>query len=821
MQADPVYDAPETPSARQPSHKSSLTKVSVLDRLIFTHSVWLQLSLNSATSLHILQRESPGIFLVRKSATSQKKVLSVRLSDDSDPSFVHDFVLNEDSINSTFSLEGSGVTFGDLFHLISFYCVSRDVLPFTLKLPLAIATARSHKKLKTISHLGIEFWSSALNVREPPAPEEWGGESPQESGPPDFVLQSPLRTRPPGEVGRAGWNGALSFVNPLFGPEDPGGDKRSQFKRSFKVRVSTETSSPLSPPTQPPPPVPWQGGSPQPSPGPPRSASSEDDASYKRPKTPVPPPRLRKKLRSLERGPAPPLEAPLPPTAEETYRVPAPAGLPLTLRAQVGGGQRLSDASSSCASEADGLGLLYGKSPPPISKVYSQSLSSLEGEEEEEPHDPRPPPRRSRSVRWMVRAPFRKMSEVFSSFSSPEKKLVRGIEERSRDRHTYLGGLVQDFLGSLREGKGSQSSSSELLQTIRQFMTHVKMFLEHSTELDQTIEPFIEDEEEKEHLLEVAMHKSVLKPLRRSILACLREFHTADGSLQQLRHNAQLVRETGPQSLGLRASVKDTAPIEKIRQKFLLMQKTYSPIKKVNFLLQACKLIYEKLEGAAGEACGADEFLPTLSYIIAECDLPELSLEVEYMMELLDQSELMGEGGYYLTSLYASTVELQSFHVDRVVIGISNEIRHSLKQWHKRRRTYDPMPSVNDFQNFIRVAYRDPNNGCTAKTLVVRPTETAEGLCRLCAEKFKVQDSAAHGLFLVVNDSWQLLAGDALPQHIKSELKGQDDSSGYYHFVYRPVDQERPAPPRGNRRLLRDNAIDLGGDLAAEEPDRA
>ncbi|GCB86538.1 hypothetical protein scyTo_0027291 [Scyliorhinus torazame] len=89
------------------------------------------------------------------------------------------------------------------------------------------------------------------------------------------------------------------------------------------------------------------------------------------------------------------------------------------------------------------------------------------------------------------------MSEVFGSFSSPEKKLVRAVEERSRDRHTYLGGLVQDFLASLREGRGAQSSSSELLQSIRQFMTHVKMFLEHSSELDQTIEAFIEDKEEK------------------------------------------------------------------------------------------------------------------------------------------------------------------------------------------------------------------------------------------------------------------------------------------------------------------------------------
>lgn len=39
-------------------------------------------------------------------------------------------------------------------------------------------------------------------------------------------------------------------------PGDLGPTKREKFKRSFKVRVSTETSSPLSPPAVPPPPVP-------------------------------------------------------------------------------------------------------------------------------------------------------------------------------------------------------------------------------------------------------------------------------------------------------------------------------------------------------------------------------------------------------------------------------------------------------------------------------------------------------------------------------------------------------------------------------------
>uniref|UniRef100_A0A3P8WVJ6 SH2 domain-containing protein n=1 Tax=Cynoglossus semilaevis TaxID=244447 RepID=A0A3P8WVJ6_CYNSE len=59
--------------------RGSLRSISVLDRLLLTVPVWLQLSINPATALHILQREPPGTFLVRKSRTSQKNVLCVHI----------------------------------------------------------------------------------------------------------------------------------------------------------------------------------------------------------------------------------------------------------------------------------------------------------------------------------------------------------------------------------------------------------------------------------------------------------------------------------------------------------------------------------------------------------------------------------------------------------------------------------------------------------------------------------------------------------------------------------------------------------------------
>lgn len=48
-----------------------------------------------------------------------------------------------------------------------------------------------------------------------------------------------------------------------------------------------------------------------------------------------------------------------------------------------------------------------------------------------------------------------------------------------------------------------------------------------------------------------------------------------------------------------------------------------------------------------GRMYGADDFLPVLTYVIAQCDMLELDSEIEYMMELLDPSLLHGEGNVF------------------------------------------------------------------------------------------------------------------------------------------------------------------------------
>lgn len=59
-----MYDYPDAQSVgekRSCPQRGSLKSISVLDRLLLTYPVWLQLSINSATALHILQREPPGV----------------------------------------------------------------------------------------------------------------------------------------------------------------------------------------------------------------------------------------------------------------------------------------------------------------------------------------------------------------------------------------------------------------------------------------------------------------------------------------------------------------------------------------------------------------------------------------------------------------------------------------------------------------------------------------------------------------------------------------------------------------------------------------
>ncbi|CAH2253173.1 ras and Rab interactor 2 isoform X1 [Pelobates cultripes] len=794
---------------RDSGYESVSYKPSILDRLLHTHPVWLQLGLSDDKVLDVLQDQPPATFLVRKSTKLQKKVLSLRVPNES-TSCLQEFIIREYSY--TFFLEGSGISFPDIFRLIAFYCISRDVLPFTLKLPHAIAKAKTEAELDELAQLGIGFWKSSTNKKPkytPPSPKPI---------PHNYVNreshQLPLingvhsiRTRTPSELECCQTNGALCFINPLFlkvHSQDSGGSLKRESTRTQGTNGIERTKSP--PPRPPPPSINSHRSSLQLSRAVKQEASMPETVIHSRNGSldspskntaPIPPPRLKKQATinrwqsndinstfngsscgsSMESQPG---ESP-PQKTNENMNL--NKNCDISARATLLN-QRLSDMSISTSS-SDSFD--YDRMVPPFYEG-----DSLEYCEEESDQESMSPPVKSRSKRGtsiafsrIMKSHLRKVSGVFNSLMTPEKKMIKKIAAMSRDKRTYFGCLVQDYISFLQENKECHVSSTDMLLTIRQFMTQVKNYLSQSSELDPPIESLI-PEDQIDTVLEKAMHKCILKPLKNHIATMLKQFRLSDGSWKELKENLLLVRERTPQELGVLTPTPESMDVEKIQIKFLTMQKMYSPDKKVMLLLKICKLIYTCMENNSGRMYGADDFLPVLTYVIAQCDMLEIDTEIEYMMELLDPVLLHGEGGYYLTSAYGALSLIKNFREEQASRLLNSETRDTLKQWHKRRTTNRTIPSIDDFQNYLRVALQEVDTGCTGKTLIVKPYTTTEDVCQMCAQRFKVQDPESYGLFLFIDDTWQQLSEDTYPQKIKAELHSRPNLQ-VFHFVYKRI----------------------------------
>lgn len=96
----------------------------------------------------------------------------------------------------------------------------------------------------------------------------------------------------------------------------------------------------------------------------------------------------------------------------------------------------------------------------------------------------------------------------------------------------------------------------------------------------------------------------------------------------------------------------------------------------------------QSVSWAPPEPLGADAFLPALTEeLIWSPDIGETQLDVEFLMELLDPGELLGEAGYYLTTWFGALHHIAHYQPDaeRAPQGLSSEARASLRQWHSRR----------------------------------------------------------------------------------------------------------------------------------------
>ncbi|XP_019060797.1 ras and Rab interactor 3 [Fukomys damarensis] len=810
--------------------------VSILEKLIKTCPIWLQLGLDRAEVTRILHREVAGLFLVRQDGSIKRLVLCVHVPSPSDcSSAVLEYPIREEK--SILYLEGSVLVFEDIFKLIAFYCVSRDLLPFTLRLPQAILEANSFTDLETISNLGLGFWDSSLNSRgggRPPEPPK----DPAPGGPVTSSLRSTAHyANCSCEIELSIGNDRLWFVNPIFIedcgsalPADlsPPGSCLSRPEPGTSDAATSPTSrwAPRRPPPPPPAPSParapglpapacplpssppvsaphlpshvpgptdhpnqppmtacerlphpaaglsvfWEremkpGSAPspsQPTPAPPlptkktlpavpprrrisdrlsledQSAGmvaegdqpglsratpltlppqgalgspgdgpqrtseqgqeaeakasdlvSTPDPPRKTRQPPVPPPRKKRISQQLPSVLSSPPESAKTPTKEVASVKPIPgegqaaalqSGTPHLHAQTTACAQSSPEFKGSLASLSDSLGV-------PSSAVDQDSYSTSSAEEELDFSSPSVKKKPSMILdKARHRLSFASFTNVFHAFLSNNRKLYKKVVELAQDKGSYFGSLVQDYKVYSLEMMARQTSSTEMLQEIRTMMTQLKSYLLQSTELKALVDPALHTEEELEAIVESALYKCVLKPLKEAIDSSLHELHSQDGSLRQLKENQQVVLATTTTDLGVTTSVPEVPVMEKISQKLAAMHKAYSPEKKISILLKTCKLIYDSMAlGNPGKPYGADDFLPVLMYVLARSNLTEMLLDVEYMMELMDPALQLGEGSYYLTTTYGALEHIKNYDKITVTRQLSVEVQDSIHRWERRR----------------------------------------------------------------------------------------------------------------------------------------
>lgn len=536
-------------------------------------------------------------------------------------------------------------------------------------------------------------------------------------------------------------------------------------------------------------------------------ASQPDGISELPPKPrqpPVPPPRKKRLSRQLASAlPIPQESAELPAEGEGTPEEKPPPGLaregqwpPSPAAGTRSGPQAPASARPQSAPELKGsLASLAESVGAPASggvATDQDSYSTSSTEEELEPMGSAAMRKKSSLILGKARhrLSLASVSSVFRALLSTNRKLYKKVVELAQDKASYFGSLVQDYKVYSLEMMARQTSSTELLQEIRTMMTQLKSYLLQSTELTALADPALHADEELEAIVESALYKCVLKPLREAINTCLHEIHTKDCSLQQLKENQQVVLGTTTTDLGVTTSVPEVAVMEKILQKFASMHKAYSPEKKISTLLKTCKLIYDSMAlGNPGKPYGADDFLPVLMYVLARSNLTDMLLDVEYMMELMDPALQLGEGSYYLTTTYGALEHIKNYDKITVTRQLSVEVQDSIHRWERRRTLNKARASRSSVQDFICVSYLEPEQ--QARTLASRSDTLAEALCAQCAEKFEVPHPQDHRLFVLVDGRCFQLADEALPHRIKGYLLRSEPKRDF-HFVYRPLDGGGP-----------------------------
>ena len=361
------------------------------------------------------------------------------------------------------------------------------------------------------------------------------------------------------------------------------------------------------------------------------------------------------------------------------------------------------------------------------------------------------------------------------------------------------------------------------MRNIRQFMNGIKNYLVKHGEgqLDQTINNERTKLKPNEFLnidaiLESALHRLVIKPLKNFLYQLFITEYTKNGSLKVLSQNIKEAQTKSPQELGVRPELlsMDSKTMIEIQKHLCRLQQSYSPLKKLEHLLATISTIYNTIRHKLKKrsttesngqskseyaSFGADDFLPVLIYVLIHCGVISAEIEADYMLGLLQSSILSGEGGYYLTTLSSAVNALKHMNQSSTDCCTTNSSTHSTEisgptnanpnanpvlrmnssssensvsstSGGHSPYTQIKLPMIADQKAYLKIMIPDEFTSSIAmKTLPMRPNMTTKEVCKMIAHKFKITNAEDFGLFKVVNGDETQLNDTDLPQFIKAQ----------------------------------------------------
>ncbi|XP_052273588.1 uncharacterized protein LOC127873694 isoform X4 [Dreissena polymorpha] len=350
----------------------------------------------------------------------------------------------------------------------------------------------------------------------------------------------------------------------------------------------------------------------------------------------------------------------------------------------------------------------------------------------------------------------------------PDRTVREYIIGLSKNRDTTFGSTIYNFIQCTLESH--DTNPHNITRNVRQFMTGIKNYLVKHGEGE--LEDLIERERNQlgkdeilniDAIIEGALHVCVIQPLKQHIYNLFVNEYTRNGSIRLLLANIKYARTKTSEEIGIQKGVAppDGSTLDQVKHYFTKMQKSYSPLKKLEHLLSATSTIYKYVAQQPHSSCsppvfGADDFLPVLIYVLIQCGIVSVEIEADYMWGLLHPSLLNGEGGYYLTSLSSAVLVLKNFK--------------EMQESNAAQTQLGKLPSISDMQGFLKIAIPDEQRDTIMwRTLPVRPSMTTRDVCSLIAHKFKFTNPQDYGLYTLDNGEEHKLMDMECPQSLKAK----------------------------------------------------